>query len=94
MTIRLAGDAVLLEDVCAVEDAEILLQHLQAGAVCIDWSGCVHLHAACLQVLLVSGLPVRGTPESPALARWVVPMIATGAVQIARASFEATQNEV
>jgi hypothetical protein len=89
MTIRCADDAVLLEDVCAVEDAETLLHLLQSGASLIDWTGCTHLHAACLQVILVSGLPMRGTPDSPALARWVVPMITNRAAQIAGASLEA-----
>ena len=71
MTIRRADDAVLLEGVCAVEDAEILMQELQADATLIDWSGCTHLHTACVQVILAAGLPMRGAPENPALARWL-----------------------
>lgn len=76
MSVRCAGDTVLLEDVCPVEDAETLMHLLQAGASHVDWSGCTHLHTACLQVLLVSGLPVRGLPSSTALARWVEPLLA------------------
>ncbi len=79
MTVRSEGDGVLLEDVCPVEDAETLMHHLQGGAGFIDWSGCTHLHGCCLQVILVSGLPVRGTPETPSLARWVGPMFSPGA---------------
>ncbi len=75
MTIRRDDDAVLLEEVCDVEDAEVLMQHLQAGATAIDWSGCRHLHTACLQVMLAAGLPVRGTPASPELLRWVAPLL-------------------
>jgi hypothetical protein len=71
MTIGRAEDAVLLEDVCAVEDAEALLHQVQDGAQLIDWSGCTHLHTACLQVILASGLPVRGAAANPALAHWV-----------------------
>jgi hypothetical protein len=76
MSIRCAGDAVMLEDVCPVEDAETLMHLLQAGSSHVDWSTCTHLHAACLQVLLVSGLPVRGVPGNAALARWVEPLFA------------------
>jgi hypothetical protein len=78
MTIRRDNDAVLLEGVCAVEDSELLLQELQAGAALIDWSGCTHLHAACLQVILVARLPLRGTPANPALAHWLGPILHPG----------------
>jgi hypothetical protein len=76
MSIKCAGDAVLMEGVCPVEDAETLLHLLQAGASHVDWTGCTHLHASCLQVLLVAGLPVRGLPANAALARWVEPLFA------------------
>jgi hypothetical protein len=75
MTIRRTDDAVLLEDACPVEDAEILMQHLQAGATLIDWSGCTHLHTACLQVILAGRMPVRGTPANPLLAHWLAPIL-------------------
>ena len=89
MTIRRDDDVVLLEDVCAVEDAEILMQHLQAGATLVDWSGCTHLHTACLQVILAAGVPMRGTPASPLLARWLSPIINPDAASAPRsASFD------
>lgn len=75
MTIRRVDDAVLLDDVCTVEDAEVLTQELQAGAAVIDWTACTHLHTACLQVILAAGRPVRGTPANPELARWLVPIL-------------------
>jgi hypothetical protein len=75
MTIRRADDTIMLEDVCPVEDAETLMQELQVGATSIDWSGCSHLHTACLQVLLAAQIPVHGTPANPALARWVTPIL-------------------
>lgn len=75
MTIRRVDDTILLEDVCAVEDAEILMQQMEAGAALIDWSGCTHLHTACLQLLLTAGLPIHGIPASPLLARWVSPLL-------------------
>jgi hypothetical protein len=79
MTIRRVDDAVLLEDVCAVEDAEILMQELQAGASFMDWSGCTHLHTACLQLILAARLPMRGTPANPELARWLAPILHSSA---------------
>jgi hypothetical protein len=71
MTIRRVDETVLLDGVCAVEEAETLMHEIQAGATVIDWTGCAHLHTACLQVLLAAGLPTRGTPANPALARWL-----------------------
>jgi hypothetical protein len=79
MTVRRVGDAVLLEDVCPVEDAEVLMQELLVGAAAIDWSACTHLHSACFQVILAVGVPMRGSPRNPALARWLVPILHPGA---------------
>ena len=75
MTIRRQDDAVLLDDVCAVEDAETLMQELRAGAAVIDWSGCTHLHTACLQVILAAAIPIRGSPANPAIVRWIIPLL-------------------
>jgi hypothetical protein len=75
MTVRRVDDTILLEAVCDVEDAEILLRHVQGGAALIDWSGCAHLHTACLQVILAAGVPVGGTPANAALAGWVGPLL-------------------
>ncbi len=74
MTIRRTDDVVRLEAVCPVEDAELLLGHLQEGAARIDWSDCTHLHTACLQVILAAGLAPCGSPANPALARWLTPL--------------------
>jgi hypothetical protein len=75
MTIRRDQDTIHLDDVCAVEDAEILLQELGVGMARIDWSGCTHLHTACLQVLMAAGVPMSGVPANPSLARWVAPLL-------------------
>ena len=75
MTIRRIDDVILLQDICAVEDAELLMQELEAGAACLNWSGCTHLHTACLQVVMASGLPITGTPATPEIVRWVVPLL-------------------
>ncbi len=82
MTIRRDQDTILLEDVCPVEDAEILMQELLAGATHVDWSGCTELHTACLQVLLASGRPVRGTPANEQIAKWIAPMLGISAAQV------------
>ncbi len=78
MTIRRVDETVMLEGVCAVEEAETLLQEIQSGAVRIDWTGCAHLHTACLQVILASGLPTCGTPANGALARWLPGLVPAG----------------
>ena len=84
MTIRRADDTILLEDVCAVEDAETLLQELQAGAASIDWTGCTHLHTACVQVILTARVPMHGPPSNPALARWLATTLHPDAKPIRR----------
>ncbi len=75
MPIRCVDDTVFLEGVCAVEDAEIVLEHLQSGARVIDWSDCAHLHSACFQVMLAARVAMRGMPRNPELARWLAPFI-------------------
>jgi hypothetical protein len=92
MPIQRTDETILLDGVCAVEDAEVLLQQLQAGAALIDWSGCTHLHAACLQLLLAAHLPMQGIPANPALARWLTPILHQEAIpdsQNADPEFEA-----
>jgi hypothetical protein len=75
MTVTRTADAVVLDAVCDVEDAEFLLQHIQAGVTFIEWSGCTHLHTACLQVIMAARLPMRGVPANSALARWLAPLL-------------------
>jgi hypothetical protein len=75
MPVRRVDDTIFLEGVCAVEDAEVLLQHIQEGAAMIDWGDCTHLHAACLQVMLAARLSLRGMPNNPAIARWLAPIL-------------------
>jgi hypothetical protein len=46
---------ILLEGHCPIEDAEPLLQLLQADPEgCLDWTQCTHLHTAVLQVILAA----------------------------------------
>jgi hypothetical protein len=75
MTVQRTDQVVLLDGVCPVEDAELLLIELQSGPQVIDWSRCTHLHTAVLQVILAAGVPMRGTPAHPELARWIGPLL-------------------
>ena len=72
MTIRRGDDGVIvLDGECPVEDAETLLQLLQAqpkGPV--DWSACTRVHTAVLQVLMAAAAPVRGECGDAFVARW------------------------
>ena len=56
MSVRRHEDGtILLEGHCPVEDAEPLLQLLQATPkVPVDWRQCIHLHTAVLQVILAA----------------------------------------
>jgi hypothetical protein len=72
MTIRRGDDGVIvLAGECPVEDAETLLQQLQAQpAGPVDWSACTRLHTAVLQVLLAAAPPIRGECGDAFVARW------------------------
>ena len=79
MTVRLNSDGVIvLAGACPVEDAETLLEHLQArreGPV--DWSGCTALHTAVLQVLMAARPKLLGECGDGFLRTWAA--IAPGA---------------
>lgn len=76
MSVRRVDDVILLEGVCAVEEAETLMSELLIGARAVDWSGCTHLHTACLQVILAAGQPVQGTLADPEAASWLHSLVA------------------
>ena len=60
------GTTILLVGKCPVEDAEPLLQLLQAtpGAP-LDWTQCGQLHTAVLQVILAGRPPWSGPAATP-----------------------------
>ena len=67
---------VVLSGVCAVEDAESLLQMLQATpAAAIDWTQCRQLHTAVFQVILASGIAPTGPCGDDWVARWLAPKL-------------------
>lgn len=75
MTVRRdESGSIILAGVCAVEDAEPLLQLLQATPdVAVDWTACSQLHTAVLQVILAAGLTPVGRCGDPWVATWVLP---------------------
>jgi hypothetical protein len=76
MTVHRRGsdDAIILEGSCSVEDAEPLLQMLQAtpGAA-IEWVACQHLHTAVFQLILASGVVPKGPCGDAWIAEWLAP---------------------
>ena len=63
---------IILDGACPVEDAEPLLQMLQANpSAPLDWTRCSHLHTAVLQVLLAAGTVPTGPCGDPWVGQWV-----------------------
>ena len=74
MTVRLDGDVIRLEGDCHVEQAEHLVQLLEATpGRTVDIALCRHLHAALAQVLLVFRPSVTGRPADPFLRDLIAP---------------------
>jgi hypothetical protein len=69
---RHENGTIVLEGDCAVEDAEALLQLLQAApmAAC-DWSQCRSLHTAVAQLLLAARPVLTGPCGDPWIERWL-----------------------
>lgn len=77
MTVRRSETGTLvLEGVCPVEDAEVLLQLLQSGpAPALDWTTCLQIHTAVLQVILASGIVPVGPCGDALVNRWLAPKL-------------------
>jgi hypothetical protein len=78
LTIRRSDEGiVVLDGLCAVEDAETLLQMLQAtpGAI-VDWTPCRQLHTAVLQVIMASGSGPIGPCGDVWVQQWLAPKLA------------------
>ena len=66
------GTTILLVGKCPVEDAEPLLQLLQATpAAPVDWTQCGQLHTAVLQVILAGRPALVGPCGDPWVEQWV-----------------------
>jgi hypothetical protein len=74
MTIELEEGRIRLSGRCGADEAERLLALLAEGHDLVDVSGCEHLHAALLQLLIAAGPAIAGEP-APFIARWLVPLI-------------------
>ncbi len=71
MTVRFEAGVVFLEGECPVDEAETLLEILQANpGVPVDWTGCRHAHTALLQVLMAARAVTQGEPEDAFLRTW------------------------
>lgn len=73
MSIEVVGRTVTLSGRCGPEESEPLLAALSNGAEQVDLTGCEHLHAALVQLLMASRVTVTGVP-SESLARWILPL--------------------
>jgi hypothetical protein len=70
MPIRYLKKHAALEEIVTVEDAEALLEWLKKQAKpAVNLSKCKHLHAAVLQVLLVTRPAISGDVSDPWLAK-------------------------
>jgi len=77
VTVRRNTDGkIVLDGRCPVEDAEPLLQLLQAtpDAMC-DWTGCSHLHTAVVQVIMAARPALAGPCGDPWIEAWVAPQL-------------------
>jgi hypothetical protein len=75
MSVSLVDGAIRLEGDCPVEEAERLLQLLLEHQAPVDLSGCGHLHAALLQVLLAARPPIRGIPADSFVRDHLLPLL-------------------
>jgi len=73
---RSDAGTIILDGVCSVEDAEPLLQMLQATpAAAVDWAPCRQMHTTVLQVILASGTAPVGPCGDTWVAQWIAPKL-------------------
>ena len=69
MSINFSDRSAVVEGVATVDDAEALVQWLQLHeGEGIDLHACTHLHASCLQALMVAQARIARYPADPAFA--------------------------
>lgn len=73
MSVRRDGlGTIVMEGDCAVEDAEPLLQLLQATpAGRCDWTRCSYIHTAVVQVVLAARPALIGPCGDPWTEQWI-----------------------
>jgi len=74
MSVEVDGATVRLTGRCGAEQAEGLLAALTRGADQVDLTGCDHLHASLLQLLMAANVAVTGEP-SDFIRQWVLPSL-------------------
>jgi hypothetical protein len=73
MTIQYQGIVATFGETASVEDAEALLEWVQRTPEgTADFSGCTHIHAADLQVLMAARLPVANWPRDASFKAWLM----------------------
>ncbi len=77
MSVRWRDDGVIaLEGDSGLDDAEPLLLLLAANpSARVDWRDCESVHAAVLQILMVSRAPLIGPPKTAHLSNVVGPAL-------------------
>jgi hypothetical protein len=69
---RRSDGTIVLDGRCPVEDAEALLELLQAtSAAPLDWTKCTHLHTAVLQVIMAARPVLSGQCGDIWVRQWV-----------------------
>jgi len=72
MPITYRKKSAIFDSLVTVEDAEDLLQWIQKNPQGkVDLSGCTHLHAANLQVLMATRIAIVALPKDAALKNWL-----------------------
>ncbi|MFT5534385.1 MAG: hypothetical protein ACI8WM_001202 [Burkholderiaceae bacterium] len=72
MPVHYKKNLAIFDEVVSVEEAENLLQWCQKNPTAkVDFSDCIHLHAANLQVLMAARVTVTAWPQDHPLATWL-----------------------
>jgi hypothetical protein len=76
MSVRFDGGLIILAGECGVEEAETLLNLIQANpGAAVDVGAAGAVHTALWQVLLALAPPVVGQAADPFVARWIIPAL-------------------
>lgn len=71
MTVRLHDGAIVIEGASPVDDAETLLEQLQAHpGLPVDCARCASMHTAVLQVLMAAAPTIKGACGDDLVRRW------------------------
>jgi hypothetical protein len=79
MPIEFKKNRAIFRDEATVEEAEGLLEWLQARpAAKADLSACSHIHTANLQVLMAAKTAISSLPKDAELRSWLEPLLKPG----------------